>query len=636
MTGERRPTPTRTAAGRSGQRTATATSRPRPRSGASTRGSQRTPVAPRRRRPPMRLPMGRPALRIQVAMIILGMLGSLLVVRAVVVQGIDGTAYAAQAARQMSVTRTIVASRGTISDRYGQSLAVSEPAVNIIADPSQIATNGKLERSMKQKDKEKAAAGPAVISGILAKYLGGDPSLYVESLTRNTKYSIVAKQVPRYTYLKITQDLSEAGYVGIYSESNPIRTYPNSSLASNVIGFVNSEGEGAGGLEYLFNTQLSGIDGSEAYQTSPNGKIPTGQNVLVPAQNGVDYTLTIDAGLQYQVERRLQEAVDAAKASSGIVIVSNVNTGELLALANYPTFNANSPGTAIPGDLGNRAATDPYEPGSVQKVLTMAALLDQGVITPDTKVKVPSFILSGGRPINDAFSHKDIQLTARGVVANSSNIGTVMLARQMDKRILVEYLAKFGLGKKTGMGWQGESAGGIPGADIADHTRDQIAFGQGLSVTALQEAAAVAAVTNGGVYRTPTIVKSATTTDGKAMPVPEGEERRVISPEASAQVLDMMESVVASKVGKNRFPIEGYRMAAKSGAAERVDPACKCYNGYVASFVGVAPVESPEILVYVVIDRPTAGQIQGSQIAAPVVKDVMKLALPRYGVAPST
>jgi cell division protein FtsI (penicillin-binding protein 3) len=186
------------------------------------------------------------------------------------------------------------------------------------------------------------------------------------------------------------------------------------------------------------------------------------------------------------------------------------------------------------------------------------------------------------------------------------------------------------------MGWQGESAGSLPGADLADHTRDQIAFGQGLSVTALQEAAAVAAVTNGGIYRSPTLIRSATTSDGKAMPVPQGEERRVISPQASAQVLDMMEAVVASKVGNKRYPIEGYRLAGKSGTAERVDPACKCYNGYVASFVGVAPVESPEILAYVVVDRPQGGQIYGSVVAAPVVRDIMRVALPRYGVAPST
>ena len=584
----------------------------------------------------MRLPMGRPALRIQIAMIVLGMLGSLLVVRAVQVQGLDGAAYAAQAARQMSVTRTIVASRGTINDRFGQPLAVSEPAVTIIADPTQIATNGKLASSMSEKDKATAAAGPSVIAGILAQHIGGDASSYLEPLIRpGTKYSIVAKQVPRYTYLKITQDLSEKGYVGLFSESNPIRTYPNGTLASNLIGFVNAEGDGAGGLEYQLDSQLAGIDGSEAYQTSPNGRIATGTNVLVPAQNGVDYTLTIDAGLQYFAERRLQEAVDAARAASGIVIVMNVKTGELLAMANYPTFDANSPGTASAADLGNRAVTDPYEPGSVQKVLTMAALLDQGIVTPDTKVKVPSFILSAGKPITDAFGHSDINLTARGVVANSSNIGTVMLARQMDKRVLVNYLASFGLGKRTALAMQGESAGSIPGSDIADHTRDQISFGQGLSVTAVQEAAAVAAVTNGGIYRTPTILKSAITTDGKAMPVPQTEERRVISAQASEMVLDMMESVVASRVGKNRFPIEGYRMGAKSGTAERVDPTCKCYNGYVASFVGVAPVESPELLVYVVVDRPQGAQIQGSQVAAPVVKDVMKVALPRYGVAPS-
>ena len=589
----------------------------------------------------LRLKAGDPARRIQVGMLILAVCASVLGAKAIDIQGLDSAAYAATAADQMLVQRRILANRGSVTDRYGEVLATSLPAVNVVADPSQVRTNGKLERSMSQKDRDKAAKGPEVIAGVIAKYAGGDAAEYAKQLSRaDSRYVILAKQVPAYSYLQLSNELQQLGYVGVYREAAPIRSYPNGSLASNVVGFVTDRDkqpgqQGAGGLELAFDAQLQGIEGSEMFQTSPNGRIPSGTNVMVPAQDGITYALTLDAGLQYLVERRLQETVDQARATSGTAIVMNVKTGEVLAMANYPTFDSNKPGVASAADLGNRAVTDAYEPGSVQKVLTMAALTDAGLVTPETRVVVPSQVMSGGRPIGDAFSHGTINLTARGVIANSSNIGTVLLTRQMPKPQLVGYLKSFGLGQRTGIGLPGEGTGSVPGADVADNTRDQISFGQGLSVTAIQEAAAVAAVTNGGVYNSPTIIRSATTADGRSVPVPTSQSRRVISPQASAMVLDMMESVVASKVGNKRFPIDGYRTAAKSGTAERIDPKCGCYSGYVASFVGVGPVEDPEILTYVVVDRPQ-GAFQGSQVAAPAWRDIMRVALPRYGVLPSS
>lgn len=608
----------------------------------AARSSARPSARPAsRRKHEMRLPVGSPKKRLRLAMIVLALVATLLASRAIVVQGLDSAAYAAKAAAQMSVSRTIVPNRGTITDRYGEVLASSQPAVKVVADPTQIATNGKLAYAMTAKDKVKAAGAPGAIADVLVKYLGGNHDGYLTLLTTpNTKYVVIAKQVQAYTYLEIADELSTMGYVGLFRETAAVRTYPNGTLAANVLGFVrdndNGVGQvGAGGMEFTYNMQLSGAEGSEAYETSPNGRIPTGQNVLVPAQDGVTYTLTLDSGLQYMVERRLQETVDQAQATSGIAIVMNVKTGELLSLANYPTFDSNTPGTAEAANLGNRAITDAYEPGSVQKVLTMAALTDSGAITPDTKVVVPKEIISGGKPIKDAFAHQTINLTARGVVANSSNIGTVLLTRQLDKSTLVTYLQSFGLGSTTGLGLPGEASGSLPSTSLADNTRDQIAFGQGLSVTAVQEAAAVAGIVNGGVYNSPSIIKSAQTTDGKAVVVPQSTSRRVISAASSSMVLDMMESVVASKVGVSRFPIEGYRTAAKSGTAERIDPTCKCYSGYVASFVGVAPVEDPQILVYIVVDRPQ-GQYQGSQVAAPAYKDIIRIALQRYGVATST
>ncbi len=312
----------------------------------------------------------------------------------------------------------------------------------------------------------------------------------------------------------------------------------------------------------------------------------------------------------------------------------NVNTGELLAVANGPSFDPARPGSADTGDLGNRAVTDALEPGSVQKVLTIAALADAGMVSPDTKVTVPPQIRSGAGVVRDAFSHGTINLTARGIVAQSSNIGMIQLTRPMSKDKLSGYLADFGLGSKPNSGMPAEASGLLPGADMPDYTRDQISFGQGLSASALQMAAAVSAAVNGGVYHQPTIIKSATKADGTEVPLPEPLQRRVVSEDASAKTVEMMEAVIA-QVGDGSRTIPGYRTAGKSGTAQRFDPKCKCYNGYTSSFVGVAPAEDPQLLVYVVLDQPENGNL-GSQLALPVVNKILESALPRYNVLPST
>ena len=390
---------------------------------------------------------------------------------------------------------------------------------------------------------------------------------------------------------------------------------------------------GGGGLELALDVNLSGIDGTEVYETSPYGRIPMGTSVLKEPQEGISYTLTLDSGLQYMQDSILAASVASTKANAGVAITINIKTGEILAMSNYPTFDPNQPGSAVSADLGNRAVIGTYEPGSVQKVLTMAALVDQGLVTPETRVIVPGAIPSGGTFIKDSWSHGELQLTAAGVMAKSSNIGTVILAHQTDKATLVSYLEAFGLGATTRVGLPGESTGILPDASMSDQTRDQIAFGQGLSVTAIQEAFAVAAIANGGVYISPRIVSSATASDGHAMDLPEQTTRRVISAEASTMVLAMMEAMANDNP---RFTgVEGYRMGAKSGTAEAIDQACGCYRGIVTSLIGVAPVEDPQILTYVVLDNPAA-DISGLTAAGPPVSDILALALSRYGVPVST
>lgn len=624
-------------------------SRPRP----GTAGTGRRKVY----KQATRVPLKPQAARIQVLVLVMALVLTLFSGRAFLLQAFDARAYAEQAAAQMKASRELVPQRGTITDRNGVVLAASEPAVRIIADPMMISRNGVDETvEMGPKQTKKAEEAPRAIAEILAKHLGGQPSDYLPSLTDLDRkhYSIVARQVPAWTFQQIQQDL-RAGkrysgnalldapnpkatpWFGIYKEDDPIRYYPSGDVASNIVGFMGTDDRtgrpiGAGGLEYALNNQLTGTYGKEVFDTSANGRIPLGNATLVPAVDGSNYQLTIDSEMQMIANQALAQGITNAAAKNGIAVVMNVKTGELLALSTSPSFDSNQPAKADSQNLGNTAATSPYEPGSVQKVLTMAALTDAGLMTPDTKVEVPAQIASGDGRIKDAFTHGTIHLTGTGVMANSSNIGTVLLGREMDKQTLVNYYSSFGLGKKTNVGLPGESSGLLPKADMADYTFDQILFGQGLSTTALQMSASVAAIANGGVYNAPTLLRATSDKNGQMTPVTTTEPRRVISPEASRMVLQMMEAVVTKSEDRQ---LANYRTAGKTGTAQRVDPTCGCYRGYTASYVGVAPAEDPQLLVYVMIDQPTKGS-DGSRLALPVANQIMGLALPRYGIKPST
>ncbi|MGA4507115.1 peptidoglycan D,D-transpeptidase FtsI family protein [Propionibacteriaceae bacterium G1746] len=567
--------------------------------------------------------------------LIMGLLGG----RAFLLQAFDARAYAAQAAAQMSASRELIPQRGAFTDRNGVVLASSEPAVRIIADPLMIERNGvDTSVDMGPKQRAKAKAAPGAIADVLVKHLGGKPGDYLPKLTDTSlkHYSVIAAQVPAYTYEQIRADLANDNWFGLYKEDDPIRYYPSGDVAANIVGFMGKDDQtqravGAGGLEYALNKQLTGTYGKEVYDTSANGRIPLGNSTLIKATNGTNYQLTIDSEMQLVANQALSAGISRAGAKNGIAVVMNVKTGELLALSTSPSFDSNAPHKADAANLGNTAASAPYEPGSVQKVLTFAALADKGLVTPTTKVEVPASLASGDGKLKDAFPHGTIYLTGAGVLANSSNIGTVLLSRQMDKATLTNYYAGFGLGKKSNVGLPAESSGFVPKSDMPDYSFDQIVFGQGLSVTAIQMAAAIAAVANDGVYNAPRLIK-ASGTDGNLSPTPTAEPRRVISSEASQMVLTMMESVV-TKDDKRAIP--NYRVAGKTGTAQRVDATCGCYRGYTASYVGVAPADDPQLLVYVMIDQPTKGS-DGSALALPVANQILGLALPRYGIAPST
>ena len=619
------------------------------RDGSRERARQRTEPAARRppaktspapkpkgtvRRPPprtpiteVRVPLGSSNRRLHVVLVVLAMGLSLCAGRLLQLQGFDSARYTADSIDALTRTLPLLPSRGEITDRNGTVLASTQPAVAVTADPTLIMGD----------QPAKAAARVAEVARILAPYLQMTNEQLVPLLTKpDTQFVYLKRQVPALTYSRLAADLSKAGIYGIFREADPVRTYPSGAVGSSVVGFVGADGKGLGGLELSMNKELSGTSGTETYESAPNGsKIPLGDSKVTPATNGLNLRLSLDSELQWMVQERLARQVVKTKSDWGTAIVMNVKTGEVLAMANAPTFDSSNPSASATDSRGNNAISSPYEPGSVQKVLTAAALVDSGTATPDTRITVPNRLQSGPLSIKDAFKHESdpLKLRLRGAIARSSNIGVALLTRQLDRAQLSDYWARFGLGQPTGIQLPGESGGIIPPDDMTNIQRDQAAFGQALAVTGVQEAAAVAGIVNGGVYHPPTIISQATDPDGNTVDIDKRESRRVISAKSSAQVRDMMQAVLDTENGQKKLRLEAYTGGGKTGTAERADPELHRYKGYVTSYLGFAPYDDPAILTYVVLNNPRKGD-SGSSTANPVYKDIMKLALPRYSVTP--
>jgi cell division protein FtsI (penicillin-binding protein 3) len=411
-------------------------------------------------------------------------------------------------------------------------------------------------------------------------------------------------------------------------------------VAANLVGYMKVEGQAdtGGGLERSFDSLLAGKDGQETYEVGGGNRIPLGENTEVKPVNGKNLSLTIDRDVQWYAQRVLRTAVQGANAESGTAVALDTRTGDILALADYPTFDANEPGQAKESDLGSRALSDVYEPGSVEKVLTMAGLLDAGKVTPRTKVRVPKDLPVADRVIHDYFEHDTLRLTLAGVIAKSSNIGTVLAARQYAPGQLWKYLDLFGLGHRTDIGMPGETRGLLPDPSTwTQLTQATASFGQGISVNALQMATAVNAVANGGELITPSLVKGrAVTSSGDEVGTDTATRRRVISPTAAEKVSRMMEMVTTEGAGTAPGAgIAGYRVAGKTGTAQQVGGACKCYDGSLAvSFAGFAPADNPRFTVYVVIQKPQ-GTASGGGTAGPVFRKILTYLLQKYAVPPT-
>jgi cell division protein FtsI (penicillin-binding protein 3) len=566
-------------------------------------------------------------LRLRFALLVIAMVLSVFAVRLVQLQGLDPQAYAARAAASGLARVDLPATRGDIVDRNGALLAQSVAGKMIIADPQ--------------------VTGPhaEAIARILADRLHLD---YFDVLTTlrkpNSRFQYVARRIPATVATAVLQRVEAAGFHGLYTEDDPLRDYPAKDVAANLLGFLSQQTDAHGhvvpaaGLEKSFDRLLSGHDGQDTYEVGGGHRIPLGDNTEIKPVDGKQLTLTLDRDAQWYAQRALRTAVHDSGAKSGAAVALDTRTGQILALADYPTFDANRGSQASAQQWGSRALSDVYEPGSVEKVLTTSALIDRHLVTPRTKIVVPPALPIADRTIHDYFQHGRIHLTLGGVIAKSSNIGTVLAARAIGSKVMGSYLKSFGLGSRTDIGIPGETRGLLPDpSGWTALTHAQIAFGQGLSVNALQMAAAVNTVANGGEYVAPSLILGkATTDDGQVVGSDTAGRHRVTSAATARAVTHMMELVTTE--GKGTAPgagIAGYRVAGKTGTAQEVGAKCRCYDGSLAvSFAGFAPADAPRFTVYVVIQHPGAGA-SGGGTAGPVVRQILSYLLQKYDVPPT-
>ncbi|WP_343061399.1 penicillin-binding protein 2 [Nocardioides luti] len=572
---------------------------------------------PRRPRGSLR---GAPHLRLRFGFIIIAMVLSVFGARLVQLQGIDPKSYAAMAAAEGVVEVVLPAERGDILDRNGQPLADSVEGLMVVADPYM--TTDKAPELAK----------------FLSQRLDVDYFSTLKKLrAKGSRFEFIARRVPSTKATDVVQAAAAAGFKGIATRRDPVRDYPAGDVAANLIGFMGTD-EPLGGFERTFQTQLAGKDGSSRYDVGGGNRIPLGDSTIRKAVDGQDLHTTIDQDLQWYTQRVLRQTVQASRGDSGVAIVMDTRTGELLSLADYPTFDANAPLEANEDDLGSRAISDVFEPGSVEKVLTLSSLIDAGKVTPHTELKVPGVLTREDHPIRDWFPHDLIRLTLAGVIAKSSNIGTVLAADKFDTGELFSYLTKFGLGQRTNIGVRGETPGILPDGSLWTHqNQDRIAFGQSLSVNAVQMIAAVNTIANGGVRVSPSVIEGhATTDEGVEVGTDTTTTRRVVSPKAATGMAHMMERVVDPEVGvAPGAAVPGYRVAGKTGTAQRAGTDCGCYDGtFTVSFAGFAPADDPRFTIYVVVQNPRNGGGGGS-VAGPAFSKIMSYALRRYAVPPT-
>lgn len=533
---------------------------------------------------------------------------ALAVARAAYLGVIRGPALRHDASLQQVTQETVTAQRGTITDRNGVDLAVSEPAQDLSADPYLL-------------------SDPVPAAQKLAPLLGESEAEVLHKLTERTGFVYLERAAPQHT----AEQILALKIPGVNGTPTTRRVYPRGTLAAQVLGEVGVEGTGLSGIEDFENKVLQGRAGERRVVSDALGQ-PVAISEPHADVPGRSIGLTIDANIQQRAEDVLDAVAQAFSPKDATAIVMEPRTGAILALANWPQENANDPEAAPAAALQDRAVDFNYEPGSTFKVVAVSGALQEGLITPTTGFNVPDQIEMGGRTIHDDTEHPEETLTTGQILSRSSNVGAIEIGKLEGAPVFNEWVHRFGFGAPTGVDLPHEERGVTLGLDeYSGSSMGNLPIGQGELVTPIQMATAYAAIANGGILRPAHIVGSV---EGRPAPLPAG--HRIISTTTAAEVRHMLEGVLGPEGTAHEVSIPGYTLAGKTGTASKIDPETGEYSksAYVASFIGFAPAADPKLLTAVIVDEPQNGSIYGGTVAAPAFGQIMSFALPYLGIPP--
>lgn len=586
------------------------------------------------------------------------------------VQLVWGPDLAAKAVTQRERVYIDPARRGEILDRDGQRLAYTMKSRSLTVSPTRLrdelkeqakmeaTSEGKLQgmdegkkdeyltKQMEDKLKEMAEGIPKMIEDSGASASKVDASDIKNKLKADTQYEVLVRNVDPDVAVEISNK-----YHGVAADRQDIRQYPNGAIAENVVGKVSMDGHGQFGFEAARDTELTGIDGQSTEDVSTDGQvIPGTLRDVVDAVDGRDVTLTLDLDLQTYVQQKLEKAKANSQAEGAEAVVLDAATGQVLAMANTDTVdpNKNIEDQLKEGkDFENRSISHPYEPGSVAKIVTAAAALQEGITTPDEVHQVPGSIDMAGVTVNDAWPHGTEPYTTTGIFGKSSNVGTLMIADKLGPEKYAEYLKKFGLGATTGVELPNESAGTVPDQEQwSGGTFANLPIGQGQAWTTLQMASVYQALANGGERIEPRIIDEIKDPDGETEKLPEPKKTQVVDKETAKTAVDMFRAVfqdddagVQNGTAANA-QLDGYQLSGKTGTAQKVDPNSGAYSNsaYWITFAGIAPADDPRFVVAVMLDEPKSGVEDnggGGQSAAPIFRDISSWLLNRDNIPTS-
>jgi len=541
----------------------------------------------------------------------MALLTAVILGRLVLLQGLDGTAYAAAASAERLREDVVAATRGQILDANGNPLAYTISARKIYADPSLVT------------DPEAAAS---TLSGMLDVPV----SELVDKMQASNRYQVLAERLaPTLAAQVMAHEIP-----GIGVEVQPMRVYPAGATGAQVVGFTGEDGSGLAGIEQAYDELLTGTPGTTSYEVGRNGAvIPAGERTDQPAVPGGSVRLTIDQDVQFHLQQQLDSQCADGSTENAQGVILDAQTGRVLAMATCHSFDPNSPSEADPDTLGNGAISEILESGSVAKAVTVSAAVQEGIVAPEDVRLTADSITVGNTTVRDAHPHVPINYTVTGILAKSSNVGTIGIARELGNERLEQYLRAFGVGETTGVELPGESPGIlVPHQDWSIAQSINIPIGQGFALTTLQMASIYQTIANGGVRIPPRIVASTTAPDGSVTETPQPEGVRVLSEETAATMAYMLEAVVGEGGTARNAAIDGYRVAGKTGTAQRPNPACSCYDGggFWTTFAGFAPADAPRFVMSVMLQRPDSGVPAG-----PLFKNVMTFVLAHEAVPPT-